>query len=89
MSKSFLRSMRHAGLISALAMAPCLAINAGVVSAETIQPNWRPHPRFPLPSHEPSPPPSWSTWKRPSGLVRLATITIMSSGVLMEPCQGP
>ena len=39
MSKSLLRSMRHAGLISALVMAPCLAINAGVVSAETSKPN--------------------------------------------------
>jgi nitrite reductase (NO-forming) len=37
MSKSFSRNVRHTGLISALVMAPCLAINAGVVSAETIQ----------------------------------------------------
>ena len=37
MSKSISRSVRHAGLISALVMAPCLAINAGVVSAETIK----------------------------------------------------
>ena len=37
MSKSFSRNVRHAGLISALVMAPCLAINAGVVSAETIK----------------------------------------------------
>ena len=37
MSKSFSRSVRHAGLISALVMAPCLAITAGVVSAETIK----------------------------------------------------
>ncbi|HSQ92027.1 MAG TPA: hypothetical protein VLM19_07630, partial [Nitrospiraceae bacterium] len=37
MSKSFSRSVRHVGLISALVMAPCLAINAGVVSAETIK----------------------------------------------------
>jgi nitrite reductase (NO-forming) len=37
MSKSFSRSVRHTGLISALIMAPCLAITAGVVSAETIK----------------------------------------------------
>jgi nitrite reductase (NO-forming) len=36
MSKSILRNVRHAGLISALVIAPCLAINAGMVSAETI-----------------------------------------------------
>jgi nitrite reductase (NO-forming) len=37
MSKSFSRSVRRTGLISALIMAPCLAITAGVVSAETIK----------------------------------------------------
>ncbi len=37
MSKSFSRSVRHTGLITALIMAPCLAITAGVVSAETIK----------------------------------------------------
>ena len=59
MSKSLLRNMRHAGLISALVMAPCLAINAGVVSAETINAQLAKAPNVPLPSHEPSPPPSW------------------------------
>ncbi len=49
MSKSFLRSMRHAGLISALVMAPCLAINAGVVSAETIQAQLLKAPNVPAP----------------------------------------
>ena len=49
MSKSFSRSMRHAGLISALVMAPCLAINAGVVSAETIQAQLAAAPNVPPP----------------------------------------
>ena len=49
MSKSFSRSMRHAGLISALVMAPCLAINAGVVSAETIQAQLLKAPKAPAP----------------------------------------
>jgi nitrite reductase (NO-forming) len=41
--------MRHAGLISALVMAPCLAINAGVVSAETIQAQLLKAPKAPPP----------------------------------------
>jgi nitrite reductase (NO-forming) len=41
--------MRHAGLISALVMAPCLAINAGVVSAETIQAQLAKAPTVPPP----------------------------------------
>ena len=49
MSKSFSRSMRHAGLISALVMAPCLAINAGVVSAETIKGQLATAPNVPPP----------------------------------------
>ncbi|MBI3808461.1 MAG: hypothetical protein HY281_13275, partial [Nitrospirae bacterium] len=49
MSKSFLRSVRHAGLISTLVMAPCLAINAGVVSAETIQAQLAKAPNVPPP----------------------------------------
>jgi nitrite reductase (NO-forming) len=49
MSKSFLRSVRHAGLISALVMAPCLAINAGLVSAETIQAQLVKAPNVPTP----------------------------------------
>jgi len=49
MSKSYSRSMRHAGLISALVMAPCLAINAGVVSAETIQAQLATAPNVPPP----------------------------------------
>jgi nitrite reductase (NO-forming) len=49
MSKSFSRSMRHTGLISALVMAPCLAINAGVVSAETIQAQLATAPNVPPP----------------------------------------
>src|SRR5580765_4896089 len=49
MSKSFSRSMRHTGLISALVMAPCLAINAGVVSAETINGQLAAAPNVPPP----------------------------------------
>jgi nitrite reductase (NO-forming) len=49
MPKSFLHNMRHAGLISALVMAPCLAINAGVVSAETIQAQLLKSPNVPPP----------------------------------------
>ena len=49
MPKSFLQNMRHAGLISALVMAPCLAINAGVVSAETIQAQLLKAPNVPAP----------------------------------------
>ena len=49
MSKSFSRSVRHAGLISALVMAPCLAINAGVVSAETIKAQLATAPNVPPP----------------------------------------
>ena len=49
MPKSFLQNMRHAGLISALVMAPCLAINAGVVSAETIQAQLLKAPSVPAP----------------------------------------
>ena len=49
MSKNLLRSMRHAGLISALVMAPCLAINAGVVSAETINAQLTKAPNVPPP----------------------------------------
>ncbi len=49
MPKSFLHNMRHAGLISALVMAPCLAINAGVVSAETIQAQLVKAPNVPAP----------------------------------------
>jgi nitrite reductase (NO-forming) len=41
--------MRQAGLISALVMAPCLAINAGVVSAETIQAQLLKAPNVPAP----------------------------------------
>ena len=49
MSKSISRSVRHAGLISALVMAPWLAINAGVVSAETIQAQLPKAPNVPPP----------------------------------------
>jgi len=49
MSKNLLRSMRHAGLISALVMAPCFAINAGVVSAETINAQLTKAPNVPPP----------------------------------------
>ena len=49
MSKSFSRSVRHAGLISALVMAPCLAINAGLVSAETITAQLTKAPNVPTP----------------------------------------
>ena len=49
MPKSLLHNMRHAGLISALVMAPCLAINAGVVSAETIQAQLAKAPNVPPP----------------------------------------
>ena len=49
MSKSFSRNVRHAGLISALVIAPCLAINAGVVSAETIKAQLAHAPNVPPP----------------------------------------
>jgi nitrite reductase (NO-forming) len=49
MSKSFSRNVRHAGLISALVMAPCLAINAGMVSAETIKGQLATAPNVPPP----------------------------------------
>ena len=49
MPKSLLHNMRHAGLISALVMAPCLAINAGVVSAETIKAQLATAPNVPPP----------------------------------------
>ena len=49
MSKSILRNVRHAGLISALVIAPCLAINAGVVSAETITAQLTKAPNVPPP----------------------------------------
>ncbi len=49
MSKSFSRSVRHAGLISALVMAPCLAISAGSVSAETIKAQLATAPNVPPP----------------------------------------
>ena len=49
MSKSISRNVRHAGLISALVMAPCLAINAGVVSAETIKAQLATAPNVPPP----------------------------------------
>ena len=44
-----LYNMRHAGLISALVMAPYLAINAGMVSAETIQAQLPKAPNVPPP----------------------------------------
>jgi nitrite reductase (NO-forming) len=49
MPKSFLQNMRHAGVISALVMAPCLAINAGLASAETIQAQLLKAPKAPPP----------------------------------------
>ena len=49
MSKSISRNVRHAGLISALVIAPCLAINAGVVSAETIKAELTTAPKVPTP----------------------------------------
>ena len=49
MPKSFLHNMRHAGLISALVLAPCLAINAGLASAETIQAQLVKAPKVPPP----------------------------------------
>jgi len=49
MSKSFSRNVRHTGLISALVMAPCLAISAGVVSAETIKAQLATAPNVPPP----------------------------------------
>ena len=49
MPKSFFHNMRHAGFISALVMAPCFAINAGLVSAETIQAQLLKAPKVPAP----------------------------------------
>ena len=49
MPNSLFHNMRHAGLISALVMAPCLALNAGVVSAETIQAQLTKAPNVPAP----------------------------------------
>ena len=49
MSKSFSRNVRHTGLISTLVMAPCLAISAGVVSAETIKAQLATAPNVPPP----------------------------------------
>lgn len=49
MSIRFSRNVRHAGLISALVMAPCLAINPGLVSAETIKAQVTAAPNVPPP----------------------------------------
>ena len=49
MSISFSRNVRNAGLISAIVMAPCLALTPGFVSAETIKAQVTTAPNVPPP----------------------------------------